>query len=115
MAGVRATATVVSVMHDPQDKNKPATVTYLKDGKFHSVQARTVIYAGSSWTAQHVVQNLPEEYRDAMKSFPRAPMLVVNVALNNWRAMYKLGYTTLMWRGGFGFSANLRAPMQDGN
>src|ERR1700691_3198612 len=50
-----------------------------------------------------------------MASFPRSPMLVVNVALDNWRALYKLGYTACSWRGGFGVTANLRAPMYIGS
>jgi len=50
-----------------------------------------------------------------MESFPRSPMLVVNVALDNWRALYKLGYTVCTWRGGFGFTGNLRAPMYVGD
>lgn len=110
---MRTAATVVRVAHDSEGRSKAtaATVTYLKDGKFCSVRARTVIYAGSSWTGQHVVQHLPAEYRQAMRSFPRSPMLVANVALDNWRALYKLGYTACSWRGGFGFTANIRAPM----
>lgn len=114
---MRAGATVVRVVHDPeaQGKGKPATVIYAKNGKFFSVQARTVIWAGSSLTGKHVVQNLPEEYRAAMESFPRSPMLVVNVALNNWRALYKLGYSACWWRGGFGYTANIRAPTYIGD
>lgn len=112
---MRTGATVVSVTHDPQDKSRPASVTYLKAGKFFSVKARTVIWAAGSWSSKHVVQQLPEEYREAMEGFPRSPMLVVNVALENWRALYKLGYTCCSWRGGFGFSGNIRAPMYVGD
>ncbi len=50
-----------------------------------------------------------------MGKFYRSPMLIVNVALTNWRALYKLGYTAASWRGGFGFSYNLSPPMQVGN
>jgi len=35
-------------------------------------------------------------------------MLVANVALDNWRFLYKMGYTACSWRGGFGFTANIR-------
>ena len=114
---MRAGATAVRVVHDPehQGKGKPATVTYVKDGKFFSVEARTVIWAGASWTAKHAVQHLPNEYLVAMESFPRSPILVANVALDNWRALYKLGFTACSWRGGFGHTANIRAPMYVGN
>src|SRR5262249_5511156 len=51
----------------------------------------------------------------AMDAFHRSPILVVNVALDNWRALYKLGYSACSWRGGFGCTANLRAPMYVGD
>jgi len=115
---LRAGATVVRVSHDPessQRKAKPAIITYAKGGKLFSVQARTVIWAGASWSAKHAVQRLPSDYKTAMEGFPRSPMLVVNVALDNWRALYKLGYSACSWRGGFGFTANIRAPMYVGD
>jgi spermidine dehydrogenase len=74
-----------------------------------------VIWAAASWSGKHVIQHLPEEYRTAMEGFPRAPMLGVNVALDNWRAFYKLGYSTCSWRGGFGFTANISKPMYVGD
>jgi spermidine dehydrogenase len=117
---MRAGATVIRLVHDPEAMkgSKPATITYLKAGKLQSVRGRTVIWAGSSWTGQHAVQNLPPEYRTAAASFPRSPMLVANVALDNWRALYRLGYTACFWEGGeggFGCTANIRAPMYLGD
>lgn len=114
---MRAGATVVRVVHDAesQGKAKPATITYVKNGQFYSVQARTLIWAAASWSGKHVIQHLPEEYRTAMEGFPRAPMLSVNVALDNWRALYKLGYSTCSWRGGFGFTANISRPVYVGD
>jgi spermidine dehydrogenase len=112
---MRTRATVVRVVHDPEKKGEPAVVTYWKDGKLYSVRARTVIWAGGGWTAKHAVQHLPEDYGTAMQSFHRSPILVVNVALDNWRALYRLGYTVCTWQGGFGFTGNLRAPMYVGD
>ncbi|MEZ4457559.1 MAG: hypothetical protein R2882_13580, partial [Gemmatimonadales bacterium] len=112
---MRVGATVVHVAHDPERTGEPAVVTYLKDGRFVSVRARTVIWAAASWSGQHAVARLPESYRQAMTAFPRAPMMIVNVALDNWRALYRLGFTAASWRGGFGFTANLRAPMYVGD
>ena len=112
---MRAGATVVKVEHDPEGYGKPAVITYVKDGKFSSVQAHHVIWAGASWSGKYVIQNLPEEYRVAMNGFPRAPMLSVNVALDNWRPLYKLGYSTCSWRGGFGFTANISRSVYVGD
>jgi len=112
---MRVGATVVHVAHDPERTAEPAVVTYIKDGTLASVRARTVIWAAASWAGQHAVARLPETYREAMTAFPRAPMMIVNVALENWRALYQLGFTAMSWRGGFGFTANLRAPMYVGD
>ncbi len=112
---MRAGATVVRVTNDSEKSGEPATITYVKDGKLFSVRGRTVIWAAACWSGKHAVQNLPEEYRSAMEHFPRSPMMIVNVALDNWRALYKLGYTACSWRGGFGFTGNLRAPMYVGD
>ncbi len=113
---LRGGAMVVHLDHDPEaGLRKLATVTYVKDGKLYSVRARTVVWAGASFTARHAVKNLPDEYREAVKKFPRSPMLSVNVALDNWRFLYNLGYTACSWRGGFGFTANMRPNMYVGD
>jgi len=112
---MRAGATVVHVAHDPEKKGQPAVITYVKGEKLYSVRARTVVWAGASWSARHAIQRLPAEYSAAMESFPRAPILSVNLALDNWRALYQLGYSSMSWRGGFGFTASIRAPMYIGD
>ncbi|HEX4153727.1 MAG TPA: hypothetical protein VHY75_16090, partial [Steroidobacteraceae bacterium] len=93
----------------------PVIVTYAKDGNLYSVRAKTVIWAAASWTAKHAIRDIPQDTREAMDSFTRAPILVANVALTNWRFLYKLGYTACSWRGGFSYTANIVAPMYVGN
>jgi len=112
---MRLGATVVSVASDPDKPKEPTTITYMQDGKAYSVRARTVIYAGASWTGKHVIGGLTPEFKKAMEAYPRSPMMIVNVALDNWRALYNLGYTACSWRGGFGYTGNLRAPMYVGD
>jgi spermidine dehydrogenase len=114
---MRTGATVVRVTQDPESRSAatPVTITYAKNGKLYSVQAKTVIWAGAVWSAKHAIQNVPEDSRMAMESFPRGSMLVANVALKNWRFLYKLGYTACSWRGGFGYTCNMVAPMYVGD
>ena len=87
----------------------------MKGGQLYRVGARAVVWAGASFTSRHAIRDLPEAYRDAMAAFPRSPILCVNVALDNWRFLYDLGFTACSWRGGFGFSANLRPNMYVGD
>ena len=107
---IRTSSTVVRISDATHERAsaKAATVTYARDNQRHVVRAKAVIVASASWTAKHIVEDLPPNYLEAMKSFPRSPMLVVNVALTNWRFLYKLGYTACSWRGGIGFTANIR-------
>ena len=90
---------------------------HLREGRhaLHGARPRPSSGSAASWTAKHAMQDLPEDYRTAMESFPRSPMLSVNVALDNWRFLYDLGYTACSWRGGFGFTANIRPNMYVGD
>ena len=71
--------------------------------------------AGGSWLTRLVVRDLPEDYKLAYQNFHRSPLLVVNVALINWRFLYELGLTGGRWFDGFGFSCNIRQPMLVGS
>jgi spermidine dehydrogenase len=100
---IRLKATVVSVQHE----NRPQTsrfvrVIYAKDGRLYSVRARTAIVAGGSWTAKHIVTDLPESHRAAYAQFYRAPCLMASVALRNWRFLYDLGINECRWFEGIG-------------
>jgi spermidine dehydrogenase len=77
-------------------------VVYARDGKLASVRARSVIVAGGSWTAKHIVKDLPAPHRDAYAQFYRAPCLMANVAVRNWRFLYKLGISECQWFEGIG-------------
>ncbi len=100
---IRSSATVVNIANGVHSSNKGelATITYAREGRLFSVRARAVVVASASWTAKHLITELPADYLEAMSHFPRSPMLVVNVALTNWRFLYKLGFTACSWRGGF--------------
>jgi spermidine dehydrogenase len=58
--------------------------------------------AGGSWTTKHIVRDLPAVCRDAYSQFHRAPCLMTNVAVRNWRFLYKMGLTECQWFEGLG-------------
>ncbi len=108
----RPSATVLRVEPEPvRGDSRPVVVTYSNGESAYRVKARGVVMAGGGWTSKHIVADLPSEYRQAYSAFPRAPMLVVNVALANWRFLYELGFTACRWFDGFGFTCNIRKPM----
>lgn len=96
---IRVGATVVSLRHLGQS---PVEIIYSKNEKFYRIQAKSVIMAGGSWTAKHIVADLPDSYRNAYAQFHRAPCLMANIAVRNWRFLYNLGLTECQWFEGIG-------------
>jgi spermidine dehydrogenase len=116
---VRLRSTVVSVEHEG-DRASSGTVkvVYARDGRLHGIRARAVIMATGGWMNLYVVGDMPPEYREAYMRFVHAPFLVANVALTNWRFLYRLGITAAIWdrgEGEFGYTCNIRNPMQVGS
>ncbi|HEX9893451.1 MAG TPA: NAD(P)-binding protein [Gemmatimonadales bacterium] len=109
---IRLGATAVRVEHRRGDL---VSVTYLKNGTLHQVTARGVVMANGGWSAQRAVRDLPQGHHEAYRSFVRAPMLVVNVALRQWRFMYDQGITAAWYFSGPGFACNLRQTMVMGD
>jgi spermidine dehydrogenase len=50
----------------------------------------------------------------AYQEFHHAPILVVNIALRNWRFLDKLGISSARWFEGFGNFFSMRRPMDTG-
>jgi spermidine dehydrogenase len=102
-ARIRLSSTVVSVKHEGDPKTADTlSVTYSRGGKLYRVKARSAVVAGGSWTAKHIVKDLPPAYVDAYAQFHRSPCLMANVAVRNWRFLHKLGITGCRWFDGFG-------------
>jgi spermidine dehydrogenase len=64
---------------------------------------------------RHVVRDLPDELRAAYGEFLHGAVLVVNVALRQWRFLERLGFSGAHWFGGFGWFANVVPPMKVGS
>jgi spermidine dehydrogenase len=109
---IRLGATVVGVEHngDPT-KSGFVRVTYTRHGKVYRLKARSVVMAGGSWTTKHIVRDLPSAHSDAYAQFYRSPCMVANVAVRNWRFLYKLGISAAEWFDGLGtFMAVHKVP-----
>jgi spermidine dehydrogenase len=100
---IRLSALVVRVAHAGDPSRAPHVVlTYAKGGRLHRVRARRVVMAGGSWTTKHIVHDLPQTHRDAYAQFYRSPCLMANVAVRDWRFLYRMGMTGCRWFGGLG-------------
>ena len=96
-------------------QGKYVAVIYLRDGKLYRLKARSVVMACGSRLSRKVVADLPVSHAEAYNQFHVSPILVVNVALTNWRFLYQLGFTACKWSSGFGFGCNIRKPMYVGS
>lgn len=115
-ARVRLSSTVVSVNHNGDPKSAESlSIVYFRAGRLHRVKARSAVIAGGSWTAKHIVKDLPPEHVNAYAQFHRSPCLMANVAVRNWRFLQKLGITGCRWFDGFGTELNVyrRAVLGD--
>ncbi|NIR43294.1 MAG: NAD(P)-binding protein [Gemmatimonadetes bacterium] len=116
---LRLRSTVIGVEHEGHPASSGSVkVVYARDGRLRAVRARAVIMATGGWMNRYVVRDLPPAHREAYMQFIHAPFLVANVALTNWRFLYRLGITAAIWdreEGDFGYTCNLRKPMLVGD
>ena len=100
---IRLSSTAVWVKHDGDPaKSEYVNVAYTRDTKVYGVRARSVVMANGSWTTRHIVRDLPPEYVAAYSQFYRTPCMMANVAVRNWRFLYKMGISGCQWFEGLG-------------
>ena len=75
---------------------------------FIASRRATAIVAGGSWTARHIVKELPDSHREAYAQFHRSPCLVANVAVRHWRFLHDLGIHECQWFEGIGNFVSVR-------
>jgi len=108
-ARIRLDSTAVWVKHDGEPaKSESVTVAYTRGGKTYRVRARSVVMAGGSWTTKQIVRDLPQDRKDAYAQFYRSPCMVANVAVRNWRFLYKMGISGCQWFEGLGSYLQVR-------
>ena len=106
---IRLASTAIAVKHEGDPQRAPyVNVDYTKAGKLYRVKAKSVIMAGGGWTTKHIVRDMPQACREAYSQFHRAPCLMANVAVRNWRFLYNLGLTECQWFEGIGNYITMR-------
>jgi spermidine dehydrogenase len=106
---IRLNATVLRVAHAGDPGTAPhVVVTYVKGNRVLTVKARAVVMAGGSWTTKHIVADLPAGHRAAYAQFFRSPCLMANIAVRNWRFLYKMGMSGCRWFEGLGNYLSVR-------
>lgn len=105
---IRQRATVIRVANLPGGQ---VEVVYERDRKLHKATAGAAVLGIGAWVAKRIIQDMPDAHRAAFDHYLYSPMLMVNVALRNWRFLDKLGISAARWFDGTGFYCNIRKPM----
>ena len=113
---IRLNSTAIDVSHEGSAENADhVNVTYHEGGKVKRVKAKTVVMSIGGWVARNIVSDMPAPITEAYSQFYHSPVLVVNVALRNWRFLDKLGIAAARWFEGFGGFSAIRRPMDTGD
>ena len=108
---IRLNSTAADIRH-VGDK---VQVTYVRNGNIETLLARSVVVSTAGMMARTIVDDMPAAIRENYSQIHHGPVLVANVALNNWRFLEKLGFTAARWYDGFGYFGSIRAPMRIGD
>jgi len=106
---IRLDSTAVWVKHegDPA-KSESVSIAYTHGGATYRIKARSAVMAGGSWTTRHIVRDLPPDRKAAYAQFYRSPCMMANVAVRNWRFLYKMGISGCQWFEGLGNYVQVR-------
>lgn len=87
---IRLNSTAVNVAHT--GNGMEVDVTYVNAGDVNRVRGKHVILACYNNIIPHICDEVPEKQVEAIKSVTKAPLVIGNVALRNWRAFAELGF-----------------------
>ena len=113
---IRLNSTAIDISHaGSADTAKHVNISYLQNGVVKHIKAKTVVSAIGGWVGRKIIKDLPPAITQAYKAFHHSPILVVNIAVRNWRFLDKLGISSARWFEGFGNFFSIRRPMDTGD
>ncbi|PQA87989.1 NAD(P)/FAD-dependent oxidoreductase [Hyphococcus luteus] len=91
-----------------------ADVTYVKDGEAFRVRGKNVVLACYMHMLPYICPEMDAAQREAAHALVKIPLVYTNVALRNWKAFEKAGYSRLYSPQGFFESISLDFPVSMG-
>ncbi len=88
---IRLNSTAINVRHSADQKS--VDVSYVRDGKVERVRGKHAVLACYNQMIPAICPELPAEQREAIAYAQKTPLVYVNIALRNWRALAELGYS----------------------
>ncbi len=113
---IRLSSIVVSVHHLPQsNSSKEVAISYLRDGRLHSVRAKNTIMACWNMMIPYLCPEFPDSQKDAMKYGVKVPLVYTSVLISNWKAFQKLGVRQVHTPGMYHFDLGLETAQNIGD
>lgn len=115
-ARVRLNSTVVSVRHrgDP-DTAREVDITYVRDGKAETVRADHCVMACYNGVIPHLVPEMSNEQKAALKYGVKMANVYTNVLIRNWKAFTNLGISSVSSPGMYHTDIRLGRSIQFGD
>lgn len=112
-ARIRLNATAVELRHTPE--RDAVDVIYVRNGSAERVRARHCVMAGYLAMAPHLIPEMDDAQKEAVRFFTKIPLVYVNVALKNWRAFEKAKANRVYSPGAFFEQMALDFPVSIGD
>ena len=88
-ARIRLNSSAVDVRHTPNQSD--VDVTYIRNGKPERVRGKHVVMACYNSIIPHIVPEVQANQREAIEQAQKTPLVYINIAVRNWRAMAEFG------------------------
>lgn len=88
---IRLNSTVIKVVHRQNDLTKNVNISYMRDGKINTIEAKKCIMACYNNIIPYLCPEMPAEQKIALKNCIRAPLVYTNVLIKKWQSFVNLG------------------------
>jgi spermidine dehydrogenase len=112
---LRLESTAIRVRNVP-DERKPEAVeiTYVRGGVAQQVRGRSCVLACYNMMVPHLCPELPGPQREALSCALKAPLVVTNVLIRDWKSFERLGLESAYCPGSYHISVGLGDPVSMG-
>lgn len=110
---IRLNSTVVNAAHTGD--SKAVNVTFVHNGKPHTVRANKCIMACYNSAIPYLCPELPKKQVDGLKYAVKIPLTYTKVLVRNWRAFAELGLDFVYYTNDFFKQVELDYPVSLGN
>jgi spermidine dehydrogenase len=109
---IRLNSTVVNAEHS--SNSKAVDVTFVRDGKPHTVRSEKCILACYNSAIPYICGSLPKKQKQGLAYNVKVPITYTKVLIPNWRAFADLGLDFVYYTNGFFKQVELDYPVSIG-